>query len=205
MRHTDRHTPIDMHEDDPDIRTPAERERQRREFLSVMADAQAKLDAAGTEDMVWARLATEGRTFASENVLYGFLTAEHRKIVMRALGLSDLARVNRMSRALWREIVAASTGAAPTHQPEGIRFAACAFSPCRRQYDATKGFGVFCSKACMIDEANTPGTFAPSVPLVDEDEEAHAMNRAREVESICAGFGLTPDGMPLPGYEDGVA
>lgn len=154
-------------ERDADTRSPAERERQRREFLSVMADAQAKLDAAGTEDMVWARLAAEGRTFASEDVLYGFLTAEHRKIVMRSLGLTDLARVNRMARALWQEIVATSTGAAPTHAPEGIRFAVCAWAPCRRTFPEGTGFGVMCSRSCFVNEAE-----ADTVPLVDDEEIA---------------------------------
>jgi hypothetical protein len=62
-----------------------------------------------------------------------------------------------------------------------IQFAVCAFSPCRREYVEANGFGVFCRKECMIDEAEQPGTFSPGLTLAEAraDDDAHAQADGR--------------------------
>lgn len=153
-----------------------------------------------TESTAWGRAMAASRKWDSAAALADYLASQFAFWSGRAPTVPERLAIARTASTIWADAV--SERVVPTHPPEGIQFAVCAFSPCLRTFDSTNGFGVFCSKSCMIDEANTPGANVPGVPLVDEEEEAHRMNRAREVQSICAGFGLTPDGMPLPLGDD---
>lgn len=94
---------------EPDPRTPEERARQAAEYHAAMAAAEAKHNAPNPDDLAWARLVAEGSTcstFGSEVALYRVLIVQHQRIVQRPLGLSDRARIARVSVALWRELSA---------------------------------------------------------------------------------------------------
>lgn len=118
----------------------------------------------------WGRAMAGSRQWDSAEALAAYLIGEAHYWTGHLPTADERVEITKTATRIWTN--AASERVAPTIPPGGIRFAVCAFSPCRRQYEQAKGFGVFCAKQCMIDEANTPGTFAPTVPLVDEDDAA---------------------------------
>lgn len=58
-------------------------------------------------DLAWAREVVAGQSIASEPVLFGVLSIALKAIHGRALGFTELARMERASRALWAELAAA--------------------------------------------------------------------------------------------------
>lgn len=127
--------------------TTADFYRQRAEAEARLKDDARQRDA----DVLAKALALcTGRYFTDRGALLVFLTDEEKKNQGRALTLTETARTRRITDVIWA--IGQDSGMAVL---EDAPTSVCAW--CTRLYEQAQGFGIFCSRACMIEECNAPG------------------------------------------------
>jgi hypothetical protein len=110
----------------------------------------------------WGRAIAASRKWDSAAALADYLASQFTFWSGRAPTVDERLAITRTATTIWSDAV--SERVVPTHPPEGMRFAVCAWAPCRRTFPEGTGFGTLCSRACFIEEAE-----AGTVALGDED------------------------------------
>jgi hypothetical protein len=118
-----------------------------------------------TESVAWGRVVSASRKWDSAAALAEYLAAQFQFWTSRAPTVNERLALTRQANTIWAN--ALSERVVPTHPPEGMRFAVCAWAPCRRTFPEGTGFGTLCSRQCFVDEAE-----AGTVALGDDDDAA---------------------------------
>lgn len=127
------------------------------EFYRRRAEADARLkDAARQRDadaLAGALTLCTGRYFTDRGALLVFLTDHEKRNQGRALTQTEAARTRRIADVIWA--IGQDSGMAVIQDTPPSPLVSCAW--CQGKYDQARGFGVFCSRSCMIEEGNAPG------------------------------------------------
>jgi hypothetical protein len=115
-----------------------------------------------TESVAWGRVVASSRKWDSAAALADYLASQFAFWSGRTPTVDERLAIARTASTIWADAI--SERVVPTHPPEGMRFAVCAWAPCRRTFPAGTGFGTLCSRQCFVDEAE-----AGTVALGDDD------------------------------------